>query len=80
MTLQQKIHHSNQIADAIQRHEDEYATWELTKAIPLPAPQLCGTMTQRRSYAVGKAMSLIEEYNGTTWESIHDDLSNNDRS
>ena len=62
MTLQQKIYHTKRIADAIQRQESEYATWELTKAIPLPTPQLCGTMGQRRSYAMGKAMSLIERY------------------
>tara|TARA_R110002167_G_scaffold338990_1_gene546689 strand:+ start:436 stop:633 length:198 start_codon:yes stop_codon:yes gene_type:complete len=62
MTLQQKIHHSNQIANAIQRHEDEYATWELSKAIKLPTPQVCGTMTQQRTYAMDKAMSLIEAY------------------
>ena len=62
MTLQQKIHHSNQIANAIQRREDEYATWEFTKSIPLPTPQVCGTMTQQRSYAMGKAMDLIEKY------------------
>ena len=80
MTLQQKIYHTKRIADAIQRQESEYATWELTKAISLPTPQLCGTMGQRRSYAMGKAMNLIESYDGTTWESIHDDLSNNDRS
>tara|TARA_X000001382_G_scaffold118825_1_gene99239 strand:+ start:353 stop:595 length:243 start_codon:yes stop_codon:yes gene_type:complete len=80
MTLQEKIHYSNQIADAIQRNEGEYATWSLTKPIKLPSPQVHGTMTQRRSYAVGKAMSLIEEYDGTTWESIHNDLKNNDRS
>ena len=62
MTLQQKIHHSNQIANAIQRHEDEYATWELSKAIKLPTPQVCGTMTQQRTYAMDKAMNLIEAY------------------
>ena len=60
MTLQQKIYHTKRIADAIQRQESEYATWELTKAIPLPTPQLCGTMTQRRTYAMSKAMSLVE--------------------
>ena len=62
MTLQQKLHHSNQIANAIQRHEDEYATWELSKAIKLPTPQVCGTMTQQRTYAMDKAMNLIEAY------------------
>tara|TARA_R110001583_G_scaffold62184_1_gene183161 strand:+ start:305 stop:502 length:198 start_codon:yes stop_codon:yes gene_type:complete len=61
MTLQQKIHHTKQIANAIQRHESEYATWELSKAIKLPTPQVAGTMTQQRSYAMGKAMELIEQ-------------------
>ena len=62
MTLQQKIHHSNKIADAIQRHEDEYATWEFTQSIKLPSPQVYGTMRQQRGYAMGKAMDLIENY------------------
>ena len=62
MTLQQKIYHTKRIADAIQRQESEYATWEFTKLIPLPTPQVCGTMTQRRTYAMGKAMDLIENY------------------
>ena len=62
MTLQQKIYHSNLIADAIQRHEDEYATWELGHAVPLPKPQVCGTSIQQRTYAMGKAMDLINEY------------------
>ena len=62
MTLQQKIHHSNQIANAIQRHEDEYATLELRHAISLPTPPTCGTMSQQRSYAMGKAMDLVDKY------------------
>ena len=61
MTLQQKIHHSNQIANAIHRHEEYYKVKPLVH-IDLPTPQVCGTMTQRRSYAVGKAMELIENY------------------
>jgi len=65
MTLQQKIHHSNKIADAIQRHEEYYKVKPLVH-IDLPTPQVYGTMRQQRSYAVGKAMSLIEKYNGTT--------------
>ena len=65
MTLDNKIHHANEIANAIQRHESEYATWELSKSIKLPSPQVAGTMTQQRSYAMGKAMTLIEEYSKT---------------
>ena len=62
MTLQQEIHHTEQIADAIQRHEDEYASWELQYAIPLPKPQTAGTMMQQRSYATDKAKELINQY------------------
>jgi len=63
MTLQQTIHHTHEIANAIQRHESEYSTWELSKAIKLPTPQTAGTMTQQRSYAVDKAQELLTEYN-----------------
>lgn len=61
MTLQDKIHHTNEIANAIQRRE-EYYTLETDKVrhIELPTPQVAGTMTQQRSYAVGKAMDIIE--------------------
>jgi len=62
MTLQEKIHHSNLIANAIQRNEEEYATWELRYAIKLPKPQTAGTMMQQRTYAMGRAMGLIEDY------------------
>jgi len=62
MTLDNKIHHANEIANAIQRHESEYATWELRGAINLPTPQVCGTSIQQRTYAMDKAMTLIEEY------------------
>ena len=64
MTLQQKIHHSNQIANAIQRHEEYYKVKPLVH-IDLPAPQVCGTLGQQRSYAMDKAMSLIEKYSQT---------------
>jgi len=61
MTLQDKIHHTNEMANAIQRRE-EYYTLETDKVrhIELPTPQVAGTMTQQRSYAVGKAMDIIE--------------------
>lgn len=51
---------TEEIANAIQRHEDEYATYELRRAIKLPKPQTAGTMTQQRSYAVDKAREIIE--------------------
>ena len=41
---------TEEIANAIQRQESEYATWELSKAIKLPTPQTAGTMTQQRRY------------------------------
>jgi len=61
MTLQDKIYHTNEMANAIQRREDFY-TLEADKVrhIELPTPQVAGTMTQQRSYAVGKAMDIIE--------------------
>tara|TARA_R110000764_G_scaffold69413_4_gene143664 strand:+ start:1578 stop:1817 length:240 start_codon:yes stop_codon:yes gene_type:complete len=74
MTLQDKIEHTTAIADAIQRREDYYTleilmgeshplgyspqTSEL-RQIELPAPQIAGTMVQRRSYAMGKAMDIL---------------------
>jgi hypothetical protein len=61
MTLQDKIHHTEQMANAIQRREDYY-TLETDKVrhIELPAPQVAGTMTQQRSYAVGRAMDILQ--------------------
>ena len=57
MTLQQKIHHQRQIANAIQRQEDFYKI-ESTY-IMLPTPQVCGTMTQQRTYAMDKALEIL---------------------
>jgi hypothetical protein len=60
MTLQDKIYHTEQIANAIQRRE-EYHTIVGTQVrhIELPAPQTCGTMTQQRSYATSKAQEIL---------------------
>ncbi len=58
MTLQQKIHHSNQIADAIQRGATTY-TYD-NASLSLPTPQTCGTSIQQRSYAISKAMDILE--------------------
>lgn len=60
MTLQDKIYHTNEMANAIQRREDFY-TLETDKVrhIELPTPQVAGTMTQQRTYAMGKAMDIL---------------------
>ena len=57
MTLQQKLYHQRQIANAIQRHEEFYKI-EST-SILLPTPQVCGTMTQQRTYAMDKAFEIL---------------------
>ena len=70
MTLQDKIEHTTAIADAIQRREDYYTLeilmgeshplgYSPLRQIELPAPQIAGTMVQRRSYAMGKAMDIL---------------------
>ena len=64
MTLQDKIHHTEQIANAIQRHEQTYHLHWINgtkKYLALPTPQVAGTMTQQRTYAMGKAMDIIEQ-------------------
>ena len=70
MTLQDKIHHTEQIANAIQREgqsvyimpsKNEEIDHEGKRIIKLPTPQRAGTMTQQRSYAMGKAMDIIEQ-------------------
>ncbi len=62
MTLQDKIYHSNEMANAIQREQEFYTLKVGDKAysIMLPTPQVAGTMTQQRSYAMDKAMDIIE--------------------
>ena len=67
MTLQQKIHHTELIADAIQRTEEYYdivetpiTTFSKVRHISLPTPQKCGTSIQQRSYAISKAMDILE--------------------
>ena len=59
MTLQEKLHHQRQMANAIQRQEEFY-TIEQTH-IMLPTPQTSGTMTQQRAYAMDKAMEILTE-------------------
>ena len=57
MTLQEKLHHQRQIANAIQRHEEFYKI--KSTSILLPTPQVCGTMTQQRTYAMDKAFEIL---------------------
>jgi hypothetical protein len=59
MTLDNKIHHANEIANAIQRGAITY-TYD-NASIQLPTPQRAGTMTQQRSYAMGKAMDIVNQ-------------------
>jgi len=62
MTLQQKIHHQREMANAIQRgHEFHTMTIkDKSYSVMLPTPQTCGTMTQQRTYAMDKAMEILE--------------------
>jgi hypothetical protein len=61
MTLQDKIHHTEQMANAIQRREEYYTiVGTQVRHIELPAPQVAGTMGQQRSYAVGRAMDILQ--------------------
>ena len=57
MNTQEKLHHQRQIANAIQRHEEFYKVE--SKNIMLPTPQVCGTMTQQRTYAMDKAFEIL---------------------
>jgi len=79
MNLQDKIQYTNEMADAIQRGEAFY-TLETNQImhILLPNPQTVGTMVHRCSYAMDKAMNLIESI---TKSSAHTDttLSSNDK-
>lgn len=62
MNSNQKLEHTNRIADAIQRGQKEYKFFSSHKpyVIGLPNPQLVGTMRQRRSYAIDKAQSIVQ--------------------
>lgn len=64
MTLDDKIFHTNEIANAIQRREEHYTiVGTVVRHIELPTPQVAGTMMQQRTYAMDKAMSIIENIN-----------------
>ena len=74
MTLQEKLYHQRQMANAIQRGDKKYILTRSSqvdehshlqaqvkvKYIDLPTPQTCGTMTQQRTYAMDKAMQIVE--------------------
>jgi len=64
MNLQDKIYHTNEIANAIQRREDFYTieAVESIKHFNLPTPQVCGTMIQQRTYAMDKAMDILTQF------------------
>ena len=80
MNLQDKIHHTNEMADAIQKGEAFY-TMETSQImhILLPNPQVAGTMVQRRSYAMDKAMNLIESITKSSASTDKKTLSSNDK-
>jgi len=60
MTLQEKIYHTDKIADAIQKSKETYNFYDYRwYHVALPLPQKAGTMTQQRTYAISKAMDLI---------------------
>ena len=59
MTLQQKLYHQRQIANAIQRGDNTYQITPVCLLENLPTPQTCGTMTQQRTYAMDKAFEIL---------------------
>ena len=59
MTTQQKLHHQRQIANAIQRGDKTYQLTPTNLLESLPTPQVCGTMTQQRTYAMDKASEIL---------------------
>ncbi len=59
MTLQETLYHQKQIANAIQRGEKTYQLTPTNLLESLPNPQVCGTMTQQRTYAMDKAMEIL---------------------
>ena len=61
MTLQEKIEHTNAIADAIQRGDAYYEVGD-ARVLTLPSPQTAGTGMQQRTYAVSKAMDIIARH------------------
>jgi|13_taG_2_1085334.scaffolds.fasta_scaffold04635_12 hypothetical protein len=67
MTLQEKIYHTNAMADAIMRGEKGYSIEGLesnktfSTFVYLPSPQPTGTGMQQRTYAMTKAMDIVSD-------------------
>jgi len=59
MTTQERLHHQRQIANAIQRGDKTYQITPTNLLESLPTPQVCGTMTQQRTYAMDKAFEIL---------------------
>ena len=65
MTLQEKIYHTNAVADAIMRGDKGYSIEVLennktfSTFVYLPSPQLAGTGMQQRTYAMTKVMDIV---------------------
>jgi len=64
MTHSEKIKLTNQIADAIQRGNDTmgYISEAGTYKFDLPTPQVAGTMTQQRTYAMSRAIDIVARH------------------
>jgi hypothetical protein len=63
MTLQDKIYHTNEIANAIQRREEYFTiVGKEVRHFELPTPQTAGTMIQQRTYAMDKAMDILTQF------------------
>ena len=60
MTTQEKLYHQRQIANAIQRGDKTYQITPTNLLESLPTPQVCGTITQQRTYDMDKAMQIVE--------------------
>lgn len=64
-----KFYYATDIANAIQRKEAFFTIPSMVNSVQmeyhfleLPTPQTCGTMGQQRSYAVDKAMSILNKF------------------
>ena len=59
MTTQERLHHQRQIANAIQRGDKTYQITPTNLLESLPTSQVCGTMTQQRTYAMDRAFEIL---------------------
>ena len=64
MTHSEKIKLTGQLADAIQRGSDTmgYINEAGTYRFDLPSPQVAGTMTQQRTYAMSCAIDIVSQH------------------